>query len=399
MNRLCKFTLIFINAFFISVAPKAQDNRIQYPGVLKNSFYGVNIGYINYPFSSAQLEPGNTAGSIEVPHTAVRLTLYGKEINKYLSAQLTYMRPVSWVLYKNINGDNKNYSVWMNIAGLTMTGKIPLSEKVSLNAEAGFGLITRKGFSKNNIAVVKPATFGTLLTSAALQYHINNKWDLQLTAGWSPKNAKEKQPQTTFYTAGFNYTMRELSPEIVERNAKAGYNFPKHSLSVWLTSNVFGYDANKFVSGKLPIFWGGDVKIQKGFSLNYQRNIFHARKVFALDIGVNAGYWQSRNNNDEFFSISAYPVLIFNAIRTKKADIFFEYSVAGPTFLTRKTIDGYRTGRKFTFQDFMGAGVVYGKKRNFITGLKLSHFSNGNIYPENAGVMIPFTLSVGYVME
>jgi len=398
-NHLSRLILIFINTIIGSIFLKAQDNRIQYPGPLKNSFYGVNVGYINYPFSSAQLEPGNTVGAIEVPHTAVRLTLYGKEINKYLSARITYMRPVNWVLYKNVNGDNKSYSVWMNIAGLTMNGKIPLSEKISLSAEAGYALITRKGFSKNNVPVVKPATYGTLLSSAALQYHINNKWDLQLTAGWSPKNAKEKQPQTVFYTAGFNYYMRELSPDIVERNAKSGYHFPKHSLSLWLTSNIFGYDANKFVSGKVPIFWGGDVKIENGFLLNYQRNIFHARKVFAFDIGIGAGYWKSRINGDEFFSISAYPVLIFNAIRTKKADIFFEYSVAGPTFLSRKTIDGYRTGKKFTFQDFMGIGVVYGKKRNLITGLKLSHFSNGNIYPENAGVMIPLTLNLGYVMD
>src|SRR5436189_3654468 len=98
---------------------KAQDNRIQYPGALKNSYYGVNIGYINYPFSSKQLEVGNTVGSVKVPHTAVRLILYGRDINKYFSARVSYMRPVSWVLYRNVNGDNKQHSVWMNVAALT----------------------------------------------------------------------------------------------------------------------------------------------------------------------------------------------------------------------------------------------------------------------------------------
>ena len=129
---------------------QAQDNRIQYPGALKNAYYGVNIGYINYPFSSKQLEPGNTAGSVKVPPTAVRLILYGREINKYVSARITYMRPVSWVLYKNVNGDNKEHSVWMNVAGLTVTGRIPLQKKLSLSTEAGLGIITRKGFANNN---------------------------------------------------------------------------------------------------------------------------------------------------------------------------------------------------------------------------------------------------------
>lgn len=73
------------------------------------------MGYINYPFSAAQLEPGFVVESITVPHMAPRLILFGHQFNKYVSAQISYMRPVDWVTYKNINGDQSSHSVWMNV--------------------------------------------------------------------------------------------------------------------------------------------------------------------------------------------------------------------------------------------------------------------------------------------
>src|SRR5690349_5587880 len=103
MNKF--MPVILINILLQSFSLNAQDRRYQYPAVLSNSFVGVSIGYINYPFTNAQLEPGFAAASVKVPHTAVRIILFGHEFNQYLSAQITYMRPVDWVEYKNINGD------------------------------------------------------------------------------------------------------------------------------------------------------------------------------------------------------------------------------------------------------------------------------------------------------
>src|SRR6266496_6755372 len=148
-----KFTLIIFIEFLFSIPGNfiiAQDHRYQYPAVLSNSFTGVSIGYINYPFSNFQLEPGYGAASIHVPHTAVRIILFGHEFNKYLSAQITYMRPVDWVEYKNVNNDNKRHTVWMNEVGLTGKIKSPAWKKFSLYAEGGMVLVTRRGFSINN---------------------------------------------------------------------------------------------------------------------------------------------------------------------------------------------------------------------------------------------------------
>ena len=120
MHRNKRITLLAIYFFTLLVPSLAQDNRIQYPTGLRNAYFGVNIGYINYPFSMQQLEPGFTADGVTVPHVAVRLVLYGLPTNKYLSAKITYMRPINWVQYRNVNGDLQNHSVWMNIAGLTL---------------------------------------------------------------------------------------------------------------------------------------------------------------------------------------------------------------------------------------------------------------------------------------
>ena len=56
---------------------KSQDTRNQYPSVLLNAYFEINLGYINYPFSNASLPKGYTASEITVPHEAVRLTLLG----------------------------------------------------------------------------------------------------------------------------------------------------------------------------------------------------------------------------------------------------------------------------------------------------------------------------------
>jgi Lipid A 3-O-deacylase (PagL) len=381
----------------IKAVAQPGDKRIQYSGALKNAFFGTNIGYINYRFTNANLEPGYTAEAIQIPHPAVRMVLYGRHINKHLAAQITYMRPVSWVQYKNINGSSGSHSVWMNIAGLSLLGNWPLNKKLSLSTEAGFGIITRKGFSINAVPIMKSATYSSLLTGGAFHYHINSKWDLQVSTVWSPKNKGEKQPATTFIGAGFNYRLRPLLPQRVEEVKKANNYFPKHTVQVAYITNALGYGVNNAVSkGPIPIFWGGEAHISKGFSLSYQRNIFHTKKVFAMDWAAAFGWWQSRENADKFITFSLSPVLHFTGWRSARADLFFEYSVAGPTYISKTIIDKKQTGKHFTFYDFMGMGVVAGKKKNIIGNIRIAHFSNGNIYPSNDGLKIPLSFCLGY---
>jgi hypothetical protein len=193
--------------------------------------------------------------------------------------------------------------------------------------------------------------------------------------------------------------MRPLPDEIVKRNANGGFIFPKQLVQAGYTTNAAGYSVNHFVSKDAHIFWAGAAQVNKGLSLNYQRNIFHTRKVFSLDWGAGLSYWQSNKNRQEFITLSVYPVFRFNFLRSKMADLYFNYSFAGPAFISATVIDGYDTGKKFTFQDFMGFGVFAGKKRKLNAELRIAHYSNGNIFPQNNGVMIPLTIGFGYAFD
>jgi hypothetical protein len=357
----------------------------------------VNIGSINYDFTNASLEPGHTAGAISVPHPAVRIILFGHQFNPYLSAQISYMRPVNWVEYRDVTPDNSKHTVWMNIAGLTLVTHVPLNKKFSVSAEAGLGIITRKGFKINEVEVMKNAVYSTLLSGASVQYHVNRKWDLQFSTVLSPQNKSVKQPKTTFFAVGFNYHMRELPKERIGAVQKANHKFPHQIFTVGYTTNALGYGVNDFASkGAIPFFWGGGVQIKRGFSLSYQRNIFHTKKVFALDWAAHVASWQTRKLGQHFFTASLNPVFRFTAVRTKPVDIFLEYSVAGPTYISKDFLDEHQTGRNFTFHDFMGMGFFVGKDRTMLLGMRIAHYSNGNIYPENDGLKIPLTFNLGY---
>jgi hypothetical protein len=383
--------------FFTYVA-SAQDKRAQFPGLLSNSYFGVNIGYINYPFSNKHIKPGYSAQSVRVPNVGVRIILFGHEFNRHLSAQITYMRPVDWVLYQNVNSSNTHHSVWMNVGGLTVKSQFPLvKNKLSVYNEAGLGLITRNGFEINNVPVVEDVSYAGFLFGAGLQYKINKKWDLQLSAAWSPEHAKASQPSTVFFSGGFNHNLRELSAEKVARNSNPKYIFPKNLLQAGYSTNALGYEVNHFLAdGTIPVFWGGTVAVQNGLAFHYQRNIFHVRKVFSFDWGVSMGFWKTQISKERFFTVSAFPVFRFTLVHTKPADFYFYYSVAGPTYISKAVLDSTITGRQFTFQDLMGIGMFSGKKRKFNSEIRIGHYSNGNIFPDNKGIKIPLTFNAGY---
>lgn len=343
------------------------------------------------------MEKGYTAESVHIPHVGVRLLLYGYRFNKHLSAQLSYMRPVLWVQYQNINGDHSTNSVPTNVAGLTLKYRSQIKERFSFYGETGLGIITRTGFRIYHIPVVKNANFVDLLFGAGIEYRFNKNLDFVAGTGWSPVKAKVNQPATIFVSGGLIYNVHKVSEAKVAKNKNSGYIFPANLFQVGYTSNSLGYGVNDFFSNKIfPIFWGGDVEIKKGISLHYQHNIFHGRKLFSLDWGASFSYWKSRVQNQGFCTISLFPLFRFTVFHFKIADLYFNYSIAGPTFISKARIDNTETGKNFTFQDMMGMGIYTGKQRKINAEIRIAHYSNGNLFPDNNGVKIPLTFNMGY---
>lgn len=391
------FSLLAFAFSLHGVCAAAQDGRAQYPSFLSNSYVDLNIGYVDYPFSSLQVEPGYRAESIAIPHLAVRLLLIGHRFNDHLSAQISYMRPVLWVRYRNINGVPSNHSVWMNVAGLTLRSTLPLTRAIAIHAEYGLGLVTRSGFEMDGVPVVKDANYSGLLLGAGLEYHLSRTWDLGANTTFSPANPKLKQPHTLMFSGGFAYNLRPLPAERVKENATGGFAFPRNLIQVGYTTNRFGVGVNDLVAnGAVPIFWGGSVGVERGLSLHYERNLFHSRRLFSFDCGASVSSWKSALNKKVFYTTSLFPLFRFSPLRLRAADIYFTFSVAGPTSVSRVFIDGHDTGKHFTFQDLLGLGLYAGSRRNINLEARIGHYSNGNLFPRNAGIQIPLTFSLGY---
>jgi hypothetical protein len=42
--------------------------------------------------------------------------------------------------------------------------------------------------------------------------------------------------------------------------------------------------------------------------------------------------------------------------------------------------------------------MFFGKSRNLNAELKIGHYSNGNVFPQNGAIKIPLSLNVGYAL-
>lgn len=306
-----------------------------------------------------------------------------------------------WVNYYDINGDMEYHSIFTNVGGISVKAGLPLKGRLGIFGEGGFALISRKGFLDYNQAeqpyIINDIVYGTYMLGGGLNYRINNKWKLMLSGIYSPPNDQKKQPYTVYYSGGFTLTMDPLSEEKVKHNNSGGYIFPRRMVQLGYTTNAFGYGINSFVSeGTIPIFWGGKAKVKQGIAIHYTENVYHRRKVFAFDLGLSFSYFSTSEQSEEFWTLSAFPIFRFTVLRTRPLDLYLNYSVAGPSFISKEDLDGYKTGPKFTFQDLMGMGVFVGKNREINAELRIGHYSNGNIFPKNQGVMLPLTFCLGY---
>jgi len=393
-NIIIIFFFLCLNSSF------AQDERFQLPTLLQKAYFEVNVGAINYNFTQSQLEslPDYEFQSVEVPHTAVRLVLFGYKFNNYLSAQISYMRPVSWVNYKYVNSNYiQSTSVWMNVAGLTLKGQVPVAKKIHVFGEFGLGIITRLGGIniRNGDVLVKKANYSSYMFGGGFKYNLNPKMDLLLSTVFSPEKIAFRQPAISFISTGFSYNLNPIREEKIQEAKKVGYKHHKQLFQIGYSSTIFRYGINNSFS-KIPIFWGGEAEVNRGISFDYRQNVYNTAKYFSLDWGVGASFFTSNIKKESFYTISAYPVFRFNFLHTKPFDGYVYYSIAGPSFISKTMIDDVAIGEKFTFQDNMGVGFYFGEQRNSNIEFKIGHYSNGNIFTQNPGVKIPLSINLGY---
>jgi len=398
------FVLIAVLFFSSDFYSQEKQQKTKFTNFLANSYYSLNFGGIFYPFSNDNLIEGYQTETFSRNWFSGRLLL-GHKLSEEVSVQFGTMRPASWFKYDNVNNIGYERSVWINAWSLSLKKDVKLQEKTSFYLEAGVANLTRFGFAINDKVIYDDAHYASLIYGFGFQYRLSDKWRLSANGTFLPKSTKYNQPSISQASLGFEYHLQQVDDKTADKNATNEYFFPTNIFQVSYGTGEIGFGFNQFFGMSLPvgdfesfgipIFWVGEVKAQHAISLTYQRLIYRSEKIFSLDWGVSATYFQSREGKTDVFAFSIFPVLRFYLMRKKEYDFYTNYSIIGPAFISKADIDGFKSGPKTTFQDTMGFGVFFGEKRKYNIELRIMHYSNGNIFTRNDGVAIPLQLTLG----
>ena len=396
------FVLLFSFNFF---SQEERRPKTQPSAFLSNFYYSVNFGGIFYPFSNDNLIEGYSTETFSRNYFSGKIG-FGYNIKENLAFQFGVIRPAAWFKYNNINNIGYERSVWINAWYLSLKKSINLDKKLSVFGEIGIANITRVGFSIDDSVIYPDAHFGSVLYGFGVNYKLNERWRLSLNGTFIPASKKDNQPSISQASFGFEYHIQKIDDTLAlayENDTR--YFFPDNILQVSYGNSEIGFGANKFFSMNIkvgdfesfgiPVFWLGDVRARHSFSITYQRLAFRTQKLFSLDWGISGTVFQTEAQKETVFAFSIFPTLRFYLLRKKGFDMYTNYSVIGPTFLTKSNIDALGTGPKTTFQDTMGLGVFFGEKRTYNFELRIIHYSNGNIFTENSGVAIPIQFTLG----
>ena len=209
-----------------------DDDSVQFPTGLANSFVTVNVGSIGYAFSEQQLAPGHSVGSIDVPHTAASVVLFGHHFSKHVSVQGSYMRPIKYVRYQNLDGTDASQTVWMHYGTVTAQVRVPVARRLSVFGEGGLAITSRRGFELGDRPAVTNAQFASALFGGGIEYRLNTTLDLVVGTSVIPARSQDNNPATIFTSAGIRFNMRPVPPERVAEIVAAGYIFPRTIVQV-----------------------------------------------------------------------------------------------------------------------------------------------------------------------
>jgi hypothetical protein len=399
--RYCVFAVAIVAAVAQPCRAQAApepDTRTQYPPLLANGFFGLNLGAIDVPLTAAQLQPGFRAASIRTPRPALQITLFGREFNRYLSGEMNYTRSMEWATYDNINGTGQRHSVWVVLGEFKLRARFPLTSRTFAYGDAGIAITSRHGASMaDHATLVKNAHYPALLVGGGLGYRVNERWSLLAGVTRAAASQTHRQPRALLFSSGVRYHFRPLPAARVERALRGSRLFPKHVVTIGYAAGLVGFGPNRFFSKTIPIFWGGNLTVDRGFMLRYEQNLFHTEKWLAFDLGVSLARWRVTATSEHLGSLSVNPTLRFIVMRARSADLHVSYSLGGPAWLSRSEFNGVPIGtNRFSFQDRMDVSILAGKTRQFAIGVGLNHYSNGNLFPINPGIAVPLTLTLGY---
>src|SRR5438105_10197902 len=108
------------------------------------------------------------------------------------------------------------------------------------------------------------------------------------------------------------------------------YLFPKNEVSAGFYDNdLFG---SGFSRPPKPIFWSARTKARSGVTFAYERNLYHTRKWFSINLGTSFSSWNA--SHDNIIALSLFiDFKLWLPIKPNFRPYIF-YSVGGPTVLS-----------------------------------------------------------------
>lgn len=394
-KKLIYCSVAILLLFQFNCYASSHVSRAEIPTWLVGTWFGVNVGYISLPFTNADLEADFTARHIETPVFVVHGEI-GHYFNRYLGAEFGLLRTLGDAKYIGVARVDDYHNVMTSFFSLALRPTLPLSRQFWLYSEAGVGYVSRNGFTVNNVVAVKNNGVFSPLIGAGLSYRVSRGVFIDLKLRYMFANNSMKQPSLFFAGLGFYYLLTHEKAKPPASPVK--YMFPHNFIQLnYFNRDILDADASKYFSPPyLPIFFRGAINVKDALLFMYQRNFFHTQKNFSLAWGVSGGRFSSRELKQKFYTVSIFPELKIWMVRCPRFDLYFTYSLAGPTYISRHIIDGIDSGGNFTFQDFLGLGALVGRSKHVSVSLKIVHYSSGNLYSHNPGVKIPVMFALAY---
>ena len=139
----------------------------------------------------------------------------------------------------------------------------------------------------------------------------------------------------------------------------------------------------------------GRESVEKGMMIFYERKLLDLFTIMSGYSGCTLGRWTMKG--DQIYTTSAFLSCRVWAIHLPFAHTYLEYSILGPTLLSKENFNNVDFGSNILFQNFFGAGIELGEGRGFSINLKILKYTNSDVNQPDVSIHIPILVSVGYL--
>lgn len=125
---------------------------------------------------------------------------------------------------------------------------------------------------------------------------------------------------------------------------------------------------------------------------------FQHRRSERQELVVGVGYTDMQTDagfNEHVQAVSVFPQLNLYARGNEAVRPMFFVRALGPTWLSSRHLGDREQGSHFAFQAQVGAGLWFGKDKDWLVSLSYKHFSNAELASPNEAFDVPVLLSLG----